>query len=161
MPRVKVAGPLKRGVRRLLVTSSMLLATVVQSCRSSVPGSPQSAAVTTMAIRVVDSDSAPLPGAVVRVATPDGRTVCRGSSNTSGVVHIEGLAVGRYVLDACLPGFKKGTEAFSATAGRAKEFVVQLVLVTGGDYFLGGSPPEECPEGHTLLPDRCVCRDGA
>ena len=70
----------------------------------SLPAAAQ-AARDTLAIHVTDSSGAPLPEAVVTIATRDGRTRVVRPSDAAGKAQFEALRAGEYVVDVDAPGF--------------------------------------------------------
>ncbi len=94
------------------------------------PDSPvQAAPIQAASLRgtVVDEGGGVLPGATVSIATPDGRVRATTVSDTNGDFRVTGLADGRYVVTAELPGFAPGRVA-DVEVGQSSAREVRIIL---------------------------------
>ena len=89
------------------------------------PGFGQSAGSVTVAVR--DSSGAAIPGATVRIINEDTAAVVEGVTDAEGVSRAQGMAAGRYRVEAVLDGFETAEQRMAAvTSGETA--AIELTL---------------------------------
>ena len=76
---------------------------------------------------VADPTGAVIPGATVKITTPEGKTATTVSSDAAGVFQARNLAPGSYVVNASAKGFSPyASKAVTLEAGQSKQVDVKL-----------------------------------
>jgi hypothetical protein len=89
------------------------------------------ASPTTATVRghIADPTGALIPGAIVTIATPAGKSVATAKADATGHYEVNGLAPGSYIVKASFAGFADFVSPpMQLTAGQAKHVVISMAM---------------------------------